>query len=382
MIQVTHIITGLNMGGAETMLFKLLKAKPEKCIDYQVIALDKEGFYASHIRALGIATYSINLKKNWIKGILKILFLCKNVDVLQTWMYHSDLIGFLVRVCSLKRKKLVWNIRHGNIDADKNKASTLFIVKINAFLSKWVDLIVTCSKAAKYEHIKNGYAKERFCIIPNGFQTEFDEEIVRDRNNFDRNLNIDNPKAKILLQVARWHVQKGHHIFLGALRQLLDNGLNVIGVMCGKDIDSENEALQEIIEELGIENNVILLGVRTDTRKLMLNSDLLVNPSFGEAFPNVIGEAMVLRLLCVATDVGDTAEIIGNRDFIVPPGNVSALFGCLMDSLSLSEEERASIVERQFQRVKVFFGIEKVASKYISIYKSRSINEIRRFAYS
>src|SRR5699024_10971105 len=117
-VTVTHIITGLNMGGAETMLYKLLKNIDKTKFDLKVISMLDEGVYGEKIRKLGINVISLNIKRgsSIIKGFKQAKKEIKNTDIIQTWMYHADLFGYLL-YRTLKVKKLIWGIRRNNLDA-------------------------------------------------------------------------------------------------------------------------------------------------------------------------------------------------------------------------------------------------------------------------
>src|SRR5699024_8837320 len=132
-IKIFHIITGLNMGGAEAMLYKLLQNIDKSKYDINVISMMDEGFYGPKIQKIGIDVYTLNMKsgKPSFTAVLEARKLIKDADIVQTWLYHADLLGYIITRFS-KRKKLIWGIRHSNLDKDKNKRSTLQIVKINS----------------------------------------------------------------------------------------------------------------------------------------------------------------------------------------------------------------------------------------------------------
>src|SRR5690554_6689505 len=135
MKKIVHIITGLGSGGAENMLHKLLKYSDRKEYYHEVISLMDEGVYGEKIERLGIKVHCLNLrKKNIFNSLIQSRRICKDADIINTWLYHADIFGFVVSKVLL-RKKLIWNIRHSNLDKDANKSSTLKIVKLNSFLS-------------------------------------------------------------------------------------------------------------------------------------------------------------------------------------------------------------------------------------------------------
>src|SRR5699024_10161404 len=130
--KITHIITGLNMGRAETILFKLLKYMDREKYDADVIYMMDEGVYGSKIRNLEINVHSLKLtqEKSTIKSFIKTEKYILNSHIIQTWMYHADLFGYFLYKFS-KTKKLIWGIRRNNLDPSLNKKTTLSIAKFN-----------------------------------------------------------------------------------------------------------------------------------------------------------------------------------------------------------------------------------------------------------
>src|SRR5699024_9728068 len=173
-VTVTHIITGLNMGGAETMLYKLLKNIDKTKFDIKVISMMDQGVYGEKITELGFKVISLNIKQgnSIIKGFKQAKQEINKTDIIQTWMYHADLFGYLLYRTS-KVKKLIWGIRRSNLDAKINKKSTLIIAKINSILSRKVDVVVNCSLRAKETHTDFGFDNENMVVIPNGFEMEW-----------------------------------------------------------------------------------------------------------------------------------------------------------------------------------------------------------------
>src|SRR5690625_4423932 len=97
-MKVVHIITGLNDGGAEGVLYRL--CTNDKKYTHTVISLLDMGKYGPLLEEHGIKVYCLNMKRGKITlSDLSRLYrkLKKNQpDIVQTWMYHGDLIGGIV----------------------------------------------------------------------------------------------------------------------------------------------------------------------------------------------------------------------------------------------------------------------------------------------
>lgn len=315
MKKIVHIITGLSSGGAEHMLYKLLKYSDRKKYYHEVISLMDDGVYGKKIEDLGIKVYCLNLnKKNVLSSILRARRICKNFDIVDTWLYHADIFGFLIAKVLL-RKKLIWNIRHSNLDKDANKFRTLKIIKINSILSKHVNLITHNSNRALENHIRFGYADKNSIVIPNGFELDKFKFSRDDRLRIREELGFK--EDKVIITVGRWDIQKDYYTLLKALNELKKQNIKFKMIMVGTNLDYENDELVTLIDTYNLKDNIILLGRRNDIPTLLSAADVYVSSSLGESFSNAIGEAMACELPCIVTDVGDSKLMVGDTGRVV-----------------------------------------------------------------
>jgi len=144
---------------------------------------------------------------------------------------------------------------------------------------------------------------------------------------------------------------------------------NVQFVLCGTNIDESNEKLAAWISEFSLEEKVLLLGERRDMPKVMGALDLLMlSSAYGESFPNVIAEAMSCEIPCVATDVGDSAFIIGDSGLIVPAENPHAL-GEAAVILLTNNAERIKLGKKARIRIQNEFSIETISKEYEKLFE-------------
>ncbi|RDY27393.1 glycosyltransferase [Romboutsia weinsteinii] len=369
MKKIIHIITGLDNGGAEMMLYKLLSNIEKGKYDIEVVSMTDEGFFGSKIKDLGIKVHTLDMKKGipTISGIKKAVNIVKDADVVQTWMYHSDLLGLIV--CKIAGiKKLIWGIHHSNLDKDKNKKLVLLVAKVNSMLSKYTYKITSCSTYATKVHIDFGYDESKFVNIPNGFDLDMYYNREGSRESVCRELNIDSNK-KIVCHVARWDILKDYKTLTTSLGIVSKELKDVEFILCGGSIDNNNIELKDLLKQNNISKNTHLLGIRSDIPKIMSAADIFVLSSSGEAFPNVIGEAMACETPCVVTDVGDCKYIVDQYGTAVEKQNPTELANGIINMLKLGDNELINLGIKSRERVIDNFEISKVVNMFENLYK-------------
>ena len=372
-MRILHIINGLSNGGTEGVLYRLILE--DKLNEHCVISLTDFGIYGQKLLDKGIKVEKFNFKKNLLT--LKQLFLLYrfsrkfNPDIIQTWMYHSDFIGGIVGKL-IGVKAIFWGLRNSNLDKDKVPFSTRLIVKLNAILSDLIPTkIVSCSFLAKKIHEKLGYSEAITVVIPNGFDLNRfkpkDESRIKLRNE----LGIDNNTC-LLGMIARWHKHKDHTNLFRALHLL--NQTNIIDwkiLILGHLIEESNFELMAQIKEYKLMNNVIILQEREDIETVFSAIDIHILSSFGEAFPNVIAEAMSSGTPCISSDVGDASLIIGSTGWLVEPENHKLLKDALSISIAEYFNDKFSWNKRRLncrKRIQTKYSINRMVNSYIDLW--------------
>ncbi|MDP1682295.1 MAG: glycosyltransferase [Burkholderiales bacterium] len=377
MRRVVYIITGLSTGGAEMMLFKVLERLDRRRFVPHVISLTTLGELAPRIAALGIPVDAVGMKPclSSLSGFFRLVQLLKrlNPDVVHTWMYHADFLGGLAaRLAGVSA--IGWCIRNSNLDKDKTRFSTRAVVSLCASISKWIPLrILSCSEKARQIHVARGYVAEKMVVVPNGFDlTRFKpDNDARSKVRTELGLDVDTPLVGL---IGRFDPQKNHAGFFEAAGLLHRHMPQVHFVLAGQGIDIGNAALMQAMTQAGVLANTHLLGLRNDIPELMATLDVLASSSYGEAFPNVLGEAMACGVPCVVTDVGDSAYIVGDTGRVVAPGDMAGLAIALEALLALPLSEKTALGERARARVAEYFGIGKVVRQYEDFYESLLAN--------
>ena len=371
-MKIVFIITGLSTGGAQTMLLKLLERIDRTRFEPEVISLTTRGQIGPRIEALGLPVHALGMQPglpNPIKfaNLVRLLRQARP-DAVNTWMYHADLLGGLAaRMANVKA--LAWSIRNSDLSPDHSRRTTLLTAKICACMSGWLPRrILSCSGRARDIHIANGYDGGKMVLIPNGFDLSRFQPDAGMRDAVREELKLASGTL-IAGLIARDDPQKNHAGFIEAAAQVHNTLPQVHFVLAGDGIDQYNKRLMALVDRMGLTGHVHLLGRRDDIPRLMAAFDVLASSSsFGEAFPNVLGEAMACGVPCVATDAGDSAEIVGDTGRVVACGDMDGLARQLIELLRWPAEQRAQLGTLARQRICDRYEISDITRRYEEFY--------------
>jgi glycosyltransferase involved in cell wall biosynthesis len=383
-VKVVHVITDLAVGGAETSLVRLVRAGRRDGVQHSVISLSSQSPLASELAAEGIEVRVLGMDRDrsGLRSLFRLIRWLDELqpDVVQSWMYHADLLAGLgvyaaqfLRLLRGKRKPrpvLSWGIHHTDLRLTGSSRSTRWIAKACAFLSaKLPDVIVCCAEAAKSSHSEGGYCGKKMIVIPNGIdlgQFRTDEHAG---SALRRRLGV--PESTVLVgTVGRYHPVKDYRTFSEALRTVLKVMPDCHFIMVGRGLDSSNEELVSLLKESGALGNCHLLGPQSEPQMVLAGLDVFCLSSRSEALPTVIAEAMACQVPCVATDVGDTAYLVGETGRLVPPQRPQELGQALAAVLAISAAERSQLGRAARRRVEQLFSIEGSWRSYHKAYSN------------
>lgn len=369
-----HLITGTGVGGAEMMLFKLLSAMDRSRFSNIVYSMIEPGPTADRIRGLGIEVHTLAMKRGRLDP-RAVFLLARAVrtwrpDVLQSWMYHADLLGGLVGRL-IAPVPVVWNVRHSELHPEAYSRMTLRVARICGLLSALIPArIVCCAESSRIIHARIGYRASKMAVIPNGFdlatyRPRLDAgDICHERFGIPRHHDL-------ISLIARYHPQKDHATFMAAAKRCTARFPETLFALCGDGITNANEELMNLIRQAGLEGRVFLLGrcAPTDIALIMSRSSVITSSSSsGEAFPNVIGEAMACSTVCVVTDIGDSAYIVGDAGIVVPSRSPEELAKGWMRVLEMDETTRDALGQAGRRRVETNFSLPAIALRYQNLY--------------
>lgn len=360
-LRILHVITGLGLGGAENMLTSLLLRSETAGMTPSVVSLIPGGENAARIREAGIAVSDLGMRRGLpdprAVGRLAGAIRAARPQVIQSWMYHADLLALAARAVlpGRERPKLVWGVRCSDMDVRRYGPALRLIIGTCARFSARPDAVLVNSHAGRDVHLSLGYRPRRFEVVANGIDLERFRPDEAARARMRQALGLG-PDAVVLAHVARRDPMKDHESYLAALDRLP----HVVGLAVGLGT-----------ETLPARPNLRRLGARTDVPHLLAAADFVVSSSaFGEGFPNVIAEGMATGAPAIATDVGDARRIVGDTGRVVPPRDVDALTQAIAALVDEPEAGRTARRQRARMRIEAEYPLMRTAETYTSLYRS------------
>lgn len=374
-MKIVHIIIDLDVGGAELMLRRLVEADatcPTR--RHLIVSLTDLGTVGRAMRENGVQIYTLAMRTalDAPMALIKLVHLLKvhKPDIVQTWMYHSDLLGGIAaRLAGIRN--VAWGIR--STRSAPARRSTRVVMRLCAALSHWVPkVIICCAEAARRHHADLGYRRDILKVIPNGYSLPAQDQAAVLS---ELRVKWGVPDGFLIVgTAARFHPLKDFKNLISAAAQVARRRRDVWFVLAGRGVSSENAQLASWIEQSGCGSSFTLLGERTDIAQVMSTFNVYCLSSRTEGFPNSVAEAMALGVPCVVTDVGDAALLVGETGVVVPPQDSEALAEGILRVLNMPREERESLGCSARDRLTTEFSMNEVLAKYIAAYSAMTAN--------
>lgn len=231
---------------------------------------------------------------------LKKLIENRNYDIVHCHTPNASVVTRLV--CRKFRKKnnlKVFYTAHGfHFYKGAPKLNWLVYYPIEKFCSRFTDKLITIN-AEDHELAQKKFKAKEIHYVPGvGVDLSRFKEVNVDRFTKRREIGVPE-EAKLLLSVGELNENKNHQVIIRALAKL--NDTNIHYAIAG--IGNQKEPLSLLAKELGVEEQVHLLGFRKDVPELNCISDLFCFPSYREGLGLASIEAMSCGLPIVTSNV-------------------------------------------------------------------------------
>ncbi|HEX8572062.1 MAG TPA: glycosyltransferase [Allosphingosinicella sp.] len=369
---ILHIMPDLNPGGAELMMKRLIESHlDDPRFEHRVISLRELRAVGPALQAQGVQVEALGLTSTArLPGTLWRLarrIRAARPDIVQTWMYHSDLFGGLAaRMVGCRR--ILWGVRVADIAEIGVPRPTFWIRSACARLSSRLpSKIVYVAESARRIHERLGYDPSKSIVIPNGYRMPPEAPADRGSAAIRRELGLG--ASELLIGSAgRFSVQKDFRSFIQACAKIAAELPRARFLIAGREIDDSNVELGRWIAESGFAERFHLLGERRDLDSCLAGLDLFCLHSLQEGLPNVVAEAMAVGIPCVVTDVGDAAALVDDTGIVVPPADPDALATALLAMLRKPEVELRALGARARARIAEHFSMGAVRGRWEQLY--------------
>lgn len=370
--KVFHIITGLNVGGAETFLFNYMsRLDSDELSNITVVSLTDAGFYGEKLKSLGVTVEMLNFSTR-IQSLLPSAILLFRLILLSRgafvyfWMYHSMFISLFFKVTS---KNIIWMVRRSLDGKNTLKLSTRVLVKFCALTSRFLpDVIVYNSNSGLITHADFGYSPKSAIVINNGVDASRYSHAKMNRYDVRRQLSVP-ADAFLVISVGRMESVKGPDVLKRVILETLKNSKNIYFVIVGRfGIGYDAQYFTNDLGESD-QSRVVFTGQVHDVHNYLLASDVLVNCSYCEGFPNAVAEAMASGVVPIVTDVGDSAYLVGKEWLVVQPGDSGLMVEVIM-RLNSDRFSHDQISKYVISRVTSEFSFDVAVSKIRNLSKN------------
>jgi glycosyltransferase involved in cell wall biosynthesis len=355
-----HVISGLEIGGAEGMLSALATASGQD-LEHHVVSLKTAGFYGGVLReaAIGVDELALTPRRPDPRALWRLARVIRELrpDLVQGWLYHGDLAALLGLALSGRRRttRLAWSLRCSNLDMAAYGRGLRLVLAACVHLSSRPDIIIANSHAGLAAHLARGYRPRQTAVIHNGIEIERFAPDPGRRAEIRRTLGIGD-QARVIAHVARRDPMKDHGTLLAALDLLAD--VHCLAIGAGTESLPERPYLHR-------------LGRRDDISRLLPAADLIVSSSaYGEGFSNALAEGMASGLPAVATDVGDAREIVGDTGLIVATRAPDQLAAGIRSLFGEDHTARCDRRQRSRRRIEEHFSLARAVMEFATTYQA------------
>lgn len=371
---ILHIITDLATGGAELMLERLVEHQSrDGRYRHKVISLRSLGTVGPRLQAAGIEVEAMGMTgaAGLVTGFARLVRRIREhrPDLVQTWMYHSDLIGGLAARLAGHRR-ILWGVRVMDIMPSMGVSrSLIWARKVCARLSRTVPRrILYVAESARKVHEALGYDPAKSVVVQNGYLLPTREQAAASRRRIRDELGLAEDSV-LIGSAGRFSPQKGYAGFVAAAAVTVRRFPQARFLLFGRDVTWENEELAGWIRQAGLADRFDLLGEQRNVHDWLSALDVFALFSLGEGFPNIVAEAMSVSVPCIVTDVGDAALLVGDSGIVIESGDLSGLTNGLERLIGAGEGERRRLGDAARRRVETTYSLSAVAERYASLYE-------------
>jgi glycosyltransferase involved in cell wall biosynthesis len=381
---------GPGPGGATGVIDALVQGSPH--FRLEIICRDTPPLrqWAEILRSSGITVRSVALRNWWdllgwfdLLGLIRLFHIFRAARLVHFHLHTPFSCIPAIMLAGLNKRCKIITTEHYISQLRYLRRRKLFIglslvrelkIAVLIVLKRWslgiVDQVVTVSDANRLFMLSvfGSSLQRKLTTIPNGVDVR---RFVAGSGNTPVEFNgfiLNRETYRYVAVVAALNNQKGHEFLFRAIPLIRGKLENVVFLLVG---DGHIRAsLETLARSLGIAQNVLFTGKRTDVPAILAASELFVLPSLFEGMPLSVLEAMAAGKAVVATNVDGTAELVedGVTGFLVPPKNSELLAQRIVQLLTDSTLCK-EFGDHGRERVRRLYTIEAMCKRYSDLYE-------------
>ena len=296
----------------------------------------------SYYKELGCKVFKIDCVRNPIdKGNVKAINQIREIVVENEYDIvhcHTPIASVCARIgCRKIREKgvKVFYTAHGfHFYTGASLKYWLVFYPIEKICSKWTDVLITIN-AEDFKRAKKNFKAQKTYYVP-GVGIDIEKYSAENVNNIEKRQELGlTPNDIMVLSVGELSKRKNHEVVIRAIHKL--NNKNIRYFICGEG--ELKDYYGRLIVELGLEEQVRLLGYRTDIRELCQMADLFVFPSHQEGLPVALMEAIATRTPVLCSNIRGNVDLVKDNDFLFNEKKVDSLVCSLTRILEMGDRE-------------------------------------------
>lgn len=351
---------GFDLGGAERQMALTAMAMKERGHHVEVVVLHEGDAFSAELEMAGIRPRVVPSAPRWKLPLqIRRCLLESRPDAVISALAGPNILSLLSRI-GPERPKVVWGVRSTSLDLSQERWIGRFVYRAEPALSRWSDATISNSSAGKDDAIGRGFRPDQFFVVPNGI--EVPPETGPTRRSVARSRLGYGESDTVIGFVGRLHPVKDLPLLLRSFGAITED--RALLAIVGSGSSDYLEGLKSMSRELGVDSRVRWVGGVADAHDVYPAFDFTASTSQLEGFSNVLGESMASGVPCVATDVGDSAELIADTGLVVPPGDVEAMASAFDRLIEMGPADRVALGAAARRRISDHFSVDVLGTRF------------------
>jgi glycosyltransferase involved in cell wall biosynthesis len=366
-MKIQHVITTLDVGGAEMHLLAQVRGQTARGHDVRVAWLKGQGTLAPDFRAAGATR--VERLGSPPAAAWRLRARMRDADIVHTHLLKADMLGALVALLSGARAKLVAS-KHN----DEQVLAKPLVSRVHGLLGNVPQrTIVLSDHVGRFIAQHGRVERAKIVRIYYGLNPEPFEDAARASRGVKDALRSSFgfvPEDVVFACVARFAPQKAHDVLLRALVRARKSDARIQLLLVGDDPFGDGRHRAEALaRELNLGSACVFAGIRRDVPAILAASDVFVMCSLWEGLGLVFLEAMAAGLPVLATRVSAVPEVVvdGETGRLVPPSDDASLAEGMIE-LARDARRREELGARGRERVRRNFGLERMIEETLAVY--------------